>query len=64
MVPSGTTPFSGTVSLGVSNIIGAFYTDGSLAWGGSIYMFKIYKRALTDAETTENYEAVRDRFGI
>ena len=64
MVPSGTTPFSGTVSLGVSNTIGAFYTDGSLAWGGSIYMFKIYKRALTDAETTENYEAIRDRFGI
>lgn len=64
MVPDGTTPFSGTVSLGLSNTIGAFYANGSTAWGGSIYMFKIYKRALTDAETTQNYEAVRKRFGI
>jgi hypothetical protein len=55
MVPSGTDVFSGNVSLGSSSTIGAFYTNGSLAWGGNIYEFRIYNRALSEEEMSHNY---------
>jgi hypothetical protein len=64
MTPSGTDTFSGTVSLGISNTIGAFYSTGGLPWGGNMYLFRIYNRALTDTELTQNFNAVKGRFGL
>jgi len=64
MTPSGTDTFSGTVSLGTSNTIGAFYPNGGLAWGGNMYLFRVYNRALTDTELTQNFNAVKGRFGL
>jgi hypothetical protein len=64
MVPDGTDTFSGTVSIGSTNTIGAFGSDGNLSWGGNIWVFKIYNRALTDAETTQNYNKYKTRFNL
>lgn len=64
MVPNGSDTFSGTVSLGLTNTIGAFYSNGVLPWKGNMYSFKLYNRALTDAETAQNYNAVKSRFGL
>lgn len=54
MTPSGADTFTGNVSLGSSNTIGAF-GPSTLPWSGDMYRFRVYNRALTDAETTQNY---------
>jgi hypothetical protein len=64
MTPSGTDTFSGTVALGVNNTIGAFNQSAGLPWGGNMYLFRVYNRALTDTELTQNFTAVRNRLGI
>jgi hypothetical protein len=64
MTPSGADTFTGNVSLGTTNTIGAFGSDGTTAWAGNIYVFKIYNRALTDAETTQNYNKYKTRFNL
>jgi hypothetical protein len=64
MTPSGADTFTGNVSLGTTNTIGAFGSDGTTAWAGNIYVFKIYNRALTDAETTQNYNKYKSRFNL
>jgi hypothetical protein len=64
MVPNGSDTFSGTVALGTTNTIGAFHSNGGLPWKGNMYSFKLYNRALTDAETAQNYNAVKARFGL
>jgi hypothetical protein len=64
MTPSGTDVFNGNVSLGNSNTIGAFHTNGGLAWAGNIYIFKIYNRALTAGELTRNYNHYKTRFNL
>lgn len=64
MIPDGTDTFVGNVSLGTSNTIGAFNPSGGLPWGGNIYVFKVYNRALTDAETTQNYLSYKKRFNL
>jgi hypothetical protein len=64
MTPSETDVFNGNVSLGDSNTIGAFYTNGGLAWAGNIYIFKIYNRALTAGELTRNYNHYKTRFNL
>lgn len=33
-------------------------------WIGRIYNFMVYNRALTDNEITQNFNAVRDRYGV
>ena len=63
MAPTGTSTFTGTVSLGSSFTIGSF-GPGASPWQGNLYYFKIYNRALTDAETTQNFNALRGRYGI
>jgi len=55
MVPDGTDTFSGTVSLGNTNTIGAFGSNGYLPWGGYMNLFRVYNRALTDTELSQNY---------
>ena len=37
---------------------------GAQAYGGHIYSFKAYNRALTAAEVLQNYNATRGRYGI
>ena len=64
MVPTGTDVFSGNVSLGTSTTIGAFSTAGGLAWGGDMYVFKVYNRALTEGEMRQNYLHYKTRFNL
>ena len=64
MTPNGSNTFSGTVSLGLTNTIGDFYSTGGNPWKGNMYSFKVYNRALTDAETTQNYNATKTRYGL
>lgn len=44
-------------------IIGAVNTTSDFH-KGSIYFFRMYNRALTDAEMTQNYNATKSRFGL
>lgn len=64
MVPTGTDVFTGNVSLGTSTTIGAFSTSGVLAWGGDMYVFKVYNRALTEGEMRQNYLHYKTRFNL
>lgn len=34
------------------------------AFKGNIYVFRVYNRALTDTELTQNYNATKNRFGL
>jgi hypothetical protein len=43
---------------------GAGSTGANQQWNGLIYLVKIYNRALTQAEITQNFNALRGRFGI
>jgi hypothetical protein len=64
MVPTGTDVFTGNVSLGTSTTIGAFNTAGGLGWGGDMYVFKVYNRALTEGEMRQNYLHYKTRFNL
>jgi len=64
MVPTGTDVFTGNVSLGTSTSIGAFTTSGGTAWGGDMYVFKVYNRALTEGEMRQNYLHYKTRFNL
>jgi hypothetical protein len=55
ITPTNSDTFSGVVSLGESNSIGAFYTNGSASWPGVIYDFKVYNKALSQSEILQNY---------
>lgn len=62
--PNNASTFSGTVAIGSTNTIGAFNPSGGNPWAGTINMFKVYNRALTDAETTQNYNKYKSRFNL
>jgi hypothetical protein len=62
--PNDASTFSGTVAIGSTNTIGAFNPSGGNPWAGTINMFKVYNRALTDAETTQNYNKYKSRFNL
>lgn len=55
-----------------TNVTGSIYGSGGIlfgdVWGwrfvGSLYSIKLYRKALTDAEITQNYQATRYRYGI
>jgi len=64
ITPTSSQTFSGNVSLGVSNTVGDFYSTGGLPWKGNIYGLKVYNRALSDSEITQNYNAQKSRFGL
>ena len=65
LTPSGVTgAIAYNVSLGVSNTIGSFYSNGGYPWPGNMYIFKVYNRTLTESEMLQNYNAVKGRFGL
>lgn len=39
-------------------------SDGSYAWNGPIYNFKLYNRALSAEEVKQNFNALRGRYGV
>lgn len=39
-------------------------SDEAYSWNGDLAIFATYNRGISDAEFTENYNAVRNRFGI
>lgn len=40
------------------------YSNGNYAFAGAIPIFKLYNRVLTQNELTQNFNAIRERFGI
>jgi hypothetical protein len=40
------------------------YSDGTYAFVGSIPIFRVYNRALSQTEITQNYNALKGRFGL
>ena len=44
--------------------IGVFYTQNSLRFNGKMGTIKIYNRALTPQEISQNYNALKSRFGL
>lgn len=54
----GTQTFSGV------NAAGSFNLGGGFFFGGTIFLAKVYNRALTAAEVWQNFNAVRGRYGI
>lgn len=67
LTPTSADTFSGTVNLGESNTIGNFYNTsgaGNLPWAGNIYVFKVYNKALTDGEISQNYNHYKTRFNL
>jgi len=64
LIPDSTDVFSGTVSVGDLATIGDFYDTGGMPWPGSIYVFKVYNRCLSDDECTINYNHYKTRFNL
>jgi hypothetical protein len=56
-----TTSSTGTVYLSRFTI---GYSINSFFYRGDVYAFMIYNRALTESEITQNYNAMKSRFGI
>ena len=52
---------SGTTTLRLASALGA---SGSLFWPGAISNVTLYNRALTAAEVSQNFNALRGRFGV
>jgi hypothetical protein len=67
-VNSGT---NATANISLSSniaLIGA-YNEANLAgsggvWKGNLYSFRMYTRALTDAEVQQNYNAMKNRYNL
>jgi hypothetical protein len=38
------------------------YLEGVSSWGGNLYIYRIYERALTATEVSQNYDALKSRF--
>jgi hypothetical protein len=58
---------SGTISGDGRWMVGAYFpqpTDGTHNWDGEISTARIYNRALTQTEISNNFEATRWRFGV
>ena len=60
-VSAFTTSPSSTVNFIVGSNIGNLTTE---AWNGNISQVLVYTRALTDAEITQNFNALRGRYGL
>lgn len=60
---SANTPSAGNIGISKSQIDGGG-TANYRAFGGQMASARIYNRALTNAEITQNYEATRTRFGL
>ena len=53
-----------TITYGTTAAIIGAYDTGNYFHKGNLYMFRMYNRALTDAEMTQNYQAQKARFGL
>jgi hypothetical protein len=49
---------------GTGTLFIAQYYGGGYYWNGKISNFKIYNRALSQAEITQNFNAQKNRFGL
>jgi hypothetical protein len=54
---------SSTNSTATINYDSTPVTLGS-TWQGKLHIFRVYSRALTDAEMSQNFNAIRGRFGL
>lgn len=57
------TAASGTISTGATTYISG-YPSGGERWDGAIDAIKVYNRALSASEVTQNFVAMRGRYGI
>lgn len=53
-----------TITYGTTAAIIGAYDTGNYFHKGNLYMFRMYNRALTDVELTQNYNAQKSRFGL
>lgn len=53
-----------TMTLNANPVLLAAIPTDAEYYKGNIYVFRVYNRALTDAELTQNYNADRARFGL
>lgn len=58
-----------TFSFGTALSLLAVFNQNNIAgsggvWKGNLYAFRLYNRALTDAELTQNYNATKIKFGL
>ena len=57
--------FNSNVSNSSANLlIGMGGGRDTYAWNGNISNTQIYNRALTESEVTQNYNALKDRYGL
>jgi hypothetical protein len=67
-LPYGTTNFGGAGGVSNCNILGADGTSGCNAaltfYQGNISAYKVYNKALSASEISQNYNALRSRYGI
>jgi len=61
---TSTTPSGGTYSNTVNLNIGSDFNGGNYQVNGRIGMVRLYNRALTSSEVTQNYNATKSRFGL
>ena len=57
------TPTAGNIGISKSQVDGGG-TANYRAFGGQMASARVYNKALTNAEITQNYEATRTRFGL
>lgn len=63
-VSKGTSSSSGTADFSGGIRIGSWTSSASYTWDGKIPIMKMYNRALTQSEVTQNYNAIKSRFNL
>jgi hypothetical protein len=63
-VVDGTATSTTSISVGLNFRIGSDVNGIGEVFGGNIYNIKVYNRALTASEIEQNYNALKDRFGL
>jgi hypothetical protein len=72
---TGTTPYRQVFENAVSKVDSSTNSTATInydstpvvlgsTWPGKIHIFRVYSRALTDAEISQNFNAIRGRFGL
>ena len=60
----GISSYSGSVSTSSNLALGTYIAGTSWDLNGRIHLARIYNKALTAAEVTQNFRAVKGRFGL
>jgi len=63
-VSKGTSSSSGTADFSGGIRIGSWTSSASYTWDGKIPIMKMYNRALTQSEVTQNYTLYKSRFNL